>query len=77
MIICYEIVCTERHIEDYGPCSVFGLRAFEEGERCGESVCCIEDISPNRHFVETLCDLLRHRDVHPVHIKDIVLDVIG
>ena len=77
MIICYEIVCTERHIEDYGPCSVFGLRAFEEGEMCGEPVCYIEDISSNRHFVESLCDLLRYHDVHPVHIKDIVLDVMG
>ena len=77
MIICYEIVCTERHIEDYGPCSIFGLRAFEEGERCGESVCCIEDISSNRQFVEALCDVLRRREVHPVHIKDIVLDAIG
>lgn len=77
MTICYEIVCTERHIEDYGACSVFGLRAFEEGKICGESVCCIEDISPNRQFVETLCDLLRRHDVHPVHIKDIVLDAIS
>ncbi len=77
MIICYEIVCTERHIEDYGPCSIFGLRAFEEGKTCSESVCCIEDISSNRQFVEALCDVLRRREVHPVHIKDIVLDAIG
>ena len=77
MSICYEIVCTERHFEDHGPCSVFGLRAFEAEQRCGGSVCCIEDISPSRQFVESLCDLLRRHDVHPVHIKDIVLDAIG
>ena len=77
MIICYEIVCTERHIDDYGSCSVFGLRAFEEGNGCGASVCCIEDISSSRSFVESLCDLLRRHDVHPVHIRDIVLDAIS
>lgn len=77
MIICYEIVCSERHIEDYGSCSVFGLRAYEEGKMCGDSVCCIEDISSNKQFVEALCDLLRRHDVHPVHLKDIVLDAIS
>ena len=77
MIICYEIVCSERNIEDFGSCSVFGLRAYEEGKACSESVCCIEDISPDRQFVETLCELLRCHDVHPVHLKDIVLDFIS
>ena len=77
MIICYEIVCSERNIEDFGLCSVFGLRAYEDGQAYGESVCCIEDVSPNRQFVENLCDLLRGRDVHPVHLKDIVLDAIS
>lgn len=77
MIICYEIVCSERHIEDFGSCSVYGLRAYEEGTPCGESACCIEDISPNRQFVESLCELFRHNDVHPVHLKDIILDMIG
>lgn len=77
MIICYEIVCSERHIEDLGLCSVFGLRAYEEGKVCGESACCIEDVSSNRQFVENLCDLLRRHDVHPVHLKDVVLDAIS
>ncbi len=77
MVICYEIVCSEKHIEDYGPCRVFGLRAYEEGKTCSESVCCIEDISSNKQFVETLCDLLRCHDVHPMHLQDIVLDAIG
>lgn len=77
MIICYEIVCSERHIEDFGLCSVFGLRAYEEGKQCSESVCCIEDISSDRKFVEALCDRLRRHDVHPIHLKDIVVDAIS
>ncbi len=77
MSICYEIVCTERDFEEHGHCRVFGLRAFKAGQRCDGSVCCIEDISPIRQFVESLCDLLRRHDVDPVHIKDIVLDTIG
>ncbi|MEA5137170.1 MAG: DUF6514 family protein [Candidatus Fimivivens sp.] len=77
MIICYEIVCSERHIEDFGSCSVFGLRAYEEGNKCSESICCIEDISPDKKFVEALCERLRRYDVHLVHFKDIVIDAIS
>lgn len=77
MSICYEIVCSKRHVEDLGTVRVFGLKAYEEGKPSSALLCCIEDISSDRKFVETLCTKLRRRDVHPDHLKDIVVDSIS
>ena len=78
MVICYEIVCSEKHIEDYGLCRVYGLAAYEQENRQSEPFCCmIEDISNDRLFVEWLYQLVEFNKVHPLHLKDVVIDVIS
>ena len=77
MAICYEIVCSEKQIEDVGLCCVYGLTAYEQEDRLGNLCCRIEDISINKSFVEELCNLIRHHEVHPIHLMDVVLDAIG
>lgn len=78
MVICYEIVCCEKHIEDYGLCRVYGLAAYEQANRqCEPFYYMVEDISNDRLFVERLYHLVQFNQVHPLHLKDIVLDAIS
>lgn len=77
MVICYEIVSLEKQIEGHGRCQVFGLAAYEQGNQCSESACCIEDISSDRQLVQRLYELVSLNEVHPVHLKDVILDAIS
>lgn len=77
MVVCYEIVSSEKQIEGYGHCRVFGLSAYEQENGFSNSACCIDDISADRRVVQKLYNLVKINEVHPVHLKDVVLDYIS
>ena len=72
MSICYVMVGAEKIIEDNGRCTVYGIRASTQGESCT-----VEDISPDKAEVERIMALLDRGQARPVHLYDIISDLLG
>lgn len=66
-------------IEGTGNVTVYGINMYNrdssvamlDGEHCR-----IDDISDDIEKVKTLCEMIKEYDVYPVHLKDIVEDML-
>lgn len=72
MKIKYKIIETKEFAEDSEPYIAYGL-SCSFGSESAE----IGDISPNREAVERLADLLEREEVEPVHLFDVLYDMLA
>lgn len=75
-----EITENNMFIEETGDVTVYGINMYNrdsstaklEGEHCR-----IDNISDDIEKVRTLCEMIEECDVYPVHLKDVVEDILS
>lgn len=75
----YRLTSMKKSIDEWGIIDVFGITVFQEGyEDSEEEHLCssIEDISSNEEFVRKIFDIISLHTVLPIHMRDIVEDLI-
>ena len=77
----YQVITCEKDIPDYGKKRVYGIFAYSRkgltkyaDER---DFCVICDISDNPEFVAEIAGILCENKVDPVHVRDIIEDMIS
>lgn len=66
-----------RYVEDTGPVTLYGICLNPEFEYDGEWENGLADLSRSRTFVRRIARILNERDVSPVHMKDVVEDILN
>ncbi len=66
-----------RYIEDTGPVKLYGICLNPGLESDGEGENGFLDLSRSRTFVRRIARILNERDVSPVHMKDVVEDILN
>lgn len=51
----------------------FGMQILD---KCGDILLFISDVSPNKQFVQALCNLCTHHQLSPIHIYDVIEDIL-
>lgn len=74
MNVKYEMVTTEKEIEGIGSHIVYGLRAIVDSHT---EVCLLDDISTDKALVENMCRRFSQGQVQPIHMRDIVIDLLS
>lgn len=77
--ITYRLTSQEKYIVDIGVVKVYGILAFKEGkEHSSNRQFCvnIRDISGNPKFVEHILESLILHNVLPIHIIEIIEDLL-
>ncbi|MDD6488786.1 MAG: DUF6514 family protein [Clostridia bacterium] len=74
-----EITENNVFIEDTGNVTVYGINMYNRDSSIAKldgEHCCIEDISDNIEQVRNLREMLVEYNIYPVHLKDIVEDML-
>lgn len=75
-----EMTENNMFVEDTGNITVYGINMYNRDSSIagldGEH-CCIEGISDDIEKVRRLCEMIMEYDVYPVHLKDIVEDMLS
>ncbi len=73
--VVYEMIISERIIDDYGSIKVYGMRVYRES--VFDEVYEVEDISSKAETVIALLELAAKYKMLPVHLEDVVYDFIS
>lgn len=68
----FQVISATIEIEDHPPITTYGIAAIG-----GADVCRIHDISSDKDMVQALCTLLQERDLSPLHLPDVVHDLLN
>ncbi len=72
MLVAYMVTEDENDTDDNDLRPVYGITA-----RMGEEVSTVRDISADRSEVEAIARLLEREQLHPIHLYDVISDLIG
>lgn len=72
MHVVYTIVEGEQEVDEHQLCRVCGIKA-----QMGEEYSQINDISPDKSEVIRIAHLLEREQVHPIHLYDVITDLLG
>lgn len=72
MKIAYKIIEEKIKIDEYDLHCVYGIEA-----QMGKESCVVRDISPDKRETENILHLLDKAQVHPIHLYDIIIDLLG
>ncbi|MBR5485038.1 MAG: hypothetical protein IKV41_00835 [Oscillospiraceae bacterium] len=73
--VVYEMIISERFIDDYGRIKVYGMRVYRESIL--NEIYEVEDISSRADEVIALLELAAKHKMLPVHLEDVVYDFIS
>lgn len=59
-----------------GPYCTFGLRVIRVRNGRGEEVICLPDVSTDSSFVQRLADTLNREQLSPIHLPDVLEDLM-
>ena len=72
MRVVYTVTEGEQTTGEHHLTRVYGITA-----QMGEEVCRIDDVSPDREEVEAIVRLLEREQLHPIHLYDVIIDLLG
>lgn len=68
------IPCGEKlNSDELGIYASFGMKILD---KCGDVLLFISDVSPNKQFIHALCSLCTHHQLSPIHIYDVIADIL-
>lgn len=72
MKIAYRIIEENIELDEYDLYRVYGIEA-----QMGKESCAVRDVSPDKRETEYMLHLLEKAQVHPIHLYDIIIDLLG
>ena len=72
MKVVFEVTEGEFDAGEHHLIRVYGIKA-----EMGDEVCAIDDVSPDKNEVERIAQLLEREQLHPIHLRDVITDLLG
>lgn len=72
MSVVYMITEETAENDENDLCCVYGITA-----QMGDEISTVKDISADRGEVEAMVRLLEREQLHPIHLHDVISDLIG